>query len=145
MAIIILAFVCLGFLIGNLVGFSSGSTLAVLIPLLFTFAGGSAVGFLPKLPVDTRRLAAGAVIGLSLSCLAGVYTGILISERQLLSPAYIREAASIKPTTRVERGYLQAAVFSEAAVIDQKYRANELSAQEAYEQLYQLVRKGDTQ
>lgn len=145
MAIILFAFVCLGFLIGNLVGFSSGSTLAVLIPLLFTFAGGSAVGFLPKLAVDTRRLAAAAVIGLSLSCLAGVYTGIFISERQLLSPAYIREIASIKPGTRVERGYLQAAVFKEAAVIDQKYRANELTAEQAYEQLYQLIRKGDIQ
>ena len=45
MALIVFAFACLGFLIGNLVGFSSGSTLSVLIPLLFSFAGGSAIAF----------------------------------------------------------------------------------------------------
>lgn len=145
MVIILFAFLCLGFLIGNLVGFSSGSVLAVLLPLLFTFGGGTAVGFLPKLDVDKRRLAAAAVIALSLSCLAGVYVGIFVSERQLLSPAHVRETVSTKPTTREDRGYLRTALFDEATIIDQKFRANELNAEQAYEQLYQLVKKGEMQ
>jgi hypothetical protein len=144
---IVIAFVCLGFLIGNLVGFSSSSSLAVLIPLLFTFAGGSAVGFLPKLEVDTRRLAAGAVIALSLACLAGVYFGIFVSERQLLSPPNVRAVASTSQTTRPERTYfyLRAEELKEVDVIDQKFRSNELTAEQAYEQLYESVKKGGTQ
>jgi hypothetical protein len=148
MIAIVIAFACLGFLIGNLVGLSSGSTLTVLIPLLFTFAGGSAVAFLPKLDVDTRRLAAAAVIALSLSCLAGVYSGIFVSERQLLSPPNIRSAVSAAYTTKADREhlkYLMTQEVTEADVIDQKLRRNELSAEQAYEQLYELVKKGAAQ
>jgi hypothetical protein len=148
MMIVIVAFACLGFLVGNLVGFSSGGTLAVLIPLLFSFAGGSAVAFLPKLDVDTRRLAAAAVIALSLSCLTGVYSGIFVSERKLLSPANIRGAVfasyAAKPDLEYLK-YLRAQESSEIDFIDQKFRRNELTAEQAYEQLYELAKKGGTQ
>lgn len=148
MTIIIVAFVCLGFLVGNLVGFSSGSTLGVLIPLLFSFAGGSAVAFLPKLNVDTRRLAAAAVIALSLSCLTGVYFGIFVSERKLLSPVNIRNAAfaSYAKDSKLENlKYLRAQEIKEVDFIDEKFRGGDLTAEQAYEQLYKEVKKGDAQ
>lgn len=146
MVIIVIAFACLGFLIGNLIGFSSESTLAVLIPLLFTFAGGSAIAFLPNLEVASRKAAAAAVIALSLSCLTGVYCGIFVSERQLLSPPNIRRAVLTEHTARAtDRIYLRAGLFEEIDVIDQKLRRNELTAEQAYEELYQLVKKGTAQ
>jgi len=143
--VIILAFVCLGFLIGNLVGMTSESTIAVLIPLLFTFAGGSAIAFLPKLDDATRKLAAGAVIALSLSCLSGVYCGIFVSERQLLSPPNIRKAALTTVTPRDWRKYLKANDLSELNAIDQQFRNHELTPEQAYQQLYEWVKQGGEQ
>ena len=143
MALIVLAFVCLGFLIGNLVGLSAESTLAVLIPLLFTFAGGSAVAFLPKLDVESRRLAAAAVIALSLSCMAGVYSGIFVSEHQLLSPSSTR-ASSSSTRSIAENKYLKSINMRDVDAIHQQFRTNRLTAEQAYNQLHELVSKGDT-
>ncbi len=148
MIAIVIAFVCLGFLIGNLVGFSSGSTLSVLIPLLFSFAGGSAVTFLPKLDLEARKPVAAAVIALSLSCLGGVYSGIFVTERQLLSPPNIRSAVLTAYTAKADRDnfkYLRTDEVKEADFIDQKFRRNELTSEQAYEQLYELIKKGGTQ
>jgi hypothetical protein len=139
MSINAFAFACLGFLIGNLVGLSATSALAVIIPLLFTFGGGSAIAFLPKLDTASRKLAATAVIALSLSCLIGVYFGIFVSEHQFLSASSTSRQIAI-----AERKYLRSTSLSEVDVIDQKLRTRELTAEEAYRQLYQLV-KGATQ
>ena len=145
--IVVLAFVFLGFLIGNLVGFSStGNALGVLLPLLFTFAGGSAVAFLPKVEAEGRKLAAAAVIALSLSCLAGVYWGLFVSEHQLLSPPEVR---TIRLNTKGPRSetttYYRASRISEVNNIDQRFHNHELTAKDAYEELYALVTKGGVQ
>lgn len=132
----LLAFASLGFLIGSLIGLSAESTLGVVLPLLFAFGGGSAVTFLHKLePVD-RKLAGAAVTALSLFCLAGVYSGIFVSEHQLLSPSADQDAelGSIEA-----RKYLRSVDARLVDVIDQRYKGRELTAAEAYEALYQLA------
>ena len=136
---IVFAFVCLGFLIGNLVGLSAESTLAVIIPLLFTFGGGSAVAFLPKLDAESRKVAATAVVALSLSCLAGVYSGIVVSEYQLLSP----HRGTGKRTAVAEMKYLRSVDLKKVDAIDQQFRTHVLTAEQAYERLYETATKGD--
>ena len=118
----IFAFACLGFVIGNLVGLSAESTLSVVLPLLFAFGGGSAVAFLHKLPPSERRLAAAAVVTLSLSCLIGVYTGIVVSEHQLLSPSI---DDSDDRTAVADRKYLRRIDIEEVQRIDQAYKTGE--------------------
>jgi hypothetical protein len=136
MTLVVLAFACLGFLIGNLVGLSAESTLAVIIPLLFSFGGGSAVAFLPKLALPDRQQAAAAVIALSIACLAGAYFGIFISEHQLLSPASL----SVKRQSSIgEMKYLRAFDMRDVDTIDQQYRTHVFGAEKAYELLHKLV------
>lgn len=139
---IVLAFGSLGFLIGNLVGLSAESTVSVLIPLLFTFGGGSAVALLPKLGQADRLIAATAVVSLSVFCLLGVYAGIVVSERQLLSSAPARDRRAVTAPARAsieERKYLRQVSFDSVALIDQRYKDRLLTATQAYEQLYGLV------
>ncbi len=141
MIMVVVAFACLGFLIGNLVGLSAESTLAVVIPLLFSFGGGSAVALLPKLDQPSRKEASAAVIALSVSCLAGVYSGILVSEYQFLSP----RASSVSGATSIaEKKYLRSLNLNDVDRIDQRYRAGDLTADKAYEQLYQLISSGSS-
>ncbi len=159
---ILLAFVCLGFLIGNLVGLSAESTLSVLVPLLFAFAGGSAIAFLHKLSTPSEQRTAGiAVIGLSLSCLLGVYVGIVVSEYQLLSPTENvveslpqtgqetnlgSDDSSPQPSSRAsiaDRKYLRTVDISLVNQIDHRLKAGEFTTARAYEELYRLVSSGD--
>ena len=80
------SFGALGLLVGNLVGFTAESITASIVPLLFAFGGGSAIAFLQKLSVPDQRTAASAIFGLSLGCLVGLYAGLYVAERQLLTP-----------------------------------------------------------
>jgi hypothetical protein len=136
MALTILAFVCLGLLIGNLVGLSAESTLRVILPLLFTFGGGSAVAFLHKLGPGDRKLAGAAVVGLSLSCLLGTYVGIVVSEHQLLTPAI---AGKVNRSTVTDKKYLRTVDISDVQLVDQRYKAGEYTSERAYEELYKLL------
>ena len=136
----IFAFACLGFLIGNLIGLSAESTLSVVIPLLFSFGGGSAVAFLHKLTPEERKLGAAAVVALSLSCLIGAYTGIMTSEYRLLSP---ETNGKVETRSIEENKYLRTVSFSKVQLIDQRYKVDSaFSAEEAYEKLYKLVSDG---
>ena len=132
-----LAFLMLGFLIGNLVGLSAESVLATLMPLLFAFGGGSAIGFLHKVDEASKQVAFQAILTLSIGCLAGTYMGIAVSEHQLMTPPSRRateERASI-----IGSKYLRSYLTSEAHQIDQLYTSGALDAEGAYDQLYGLV------
>lgn len=88
----------MGLLVGNLVGMSSDHLSRVILGLLFGLIGGSIAALLHKIPVNDRHLAGAALCTLSLGCLVGVYSGIFVSQYQLLTPAsqrtYNSEAAS---------------------------------------------------
>lgn len=133
----ILAFAALGFLIGNMVGLTAESVISALLPLLFAFGGGSAVGLLHKLDADGRKAASGAILSLSIACLVGTYIGITVSEYQLLTPPerrQLRADASIS-----ESKYLRSFLASEASRIDQLKATGILTAEQAYEAQYQLL------
>ena len=130
---VIFAFACLGFLIGNLIGLSAESTLSVVLPLLFAFGSGSAVAFLHKLNINDRKLAASAVAALSISCLIGTYTGVIVSEYQLLTPHKdIKENSS----AIVDRKYLRSFDINYVETIDQSYKSGVYTVEEAYEEIY---------
>ena len=131
-----LAFASLGFLVGNLIGLSAESTLSVVIPLVFAFGGGSAIAFLHNLKPEDRRQAGVAVTALAVACLIGVYCGIFVSEYQLFSPNLTQapETASIE-----SRKYLRNVDVRAVDLVDQRYKSNEITAEQAYETLYDLA------
>jgi hypothetical protein len=140
---VIAAVVCLGFLIGNLVGLSATSALTIILPLLFALAGGSGIAFLHKLAPSERKLASAAVLGLSLSCLVGLYFGMTVSERQWLSPRERRGSSETKRVSVADRKYLRTVDFDSVTWIDVHYQDHRLSADQAYQQLYRLVTRSE--
>lgn len=135
----ILSFLILGFLIGNLAGLSAAGIVRDLLPLLFAFGGGSAVGLLGKLDEQNKQAAYQAIFALSLSCLVGVYTGILVSEYQLLTPEHRRGARAAEPIAELK--YLRSLQIQKADEIDQKLANGMLNPRQAYEALYELVKQ----
>jgi hypothetical protein len=131
------AFISLGFLVGHLAGFSADGVTKSLLPLLFAFVGGSAVAFMQKLQQSDRNRAAIAIIALSLSCLVGLYSGIVVSEYQWLSPD--REVALATRPSVKQRKYLMEHVVPQAKAIDTKLSNEELTQKQAYDQLYELL------
>lgn len=135
---VFLAFACLGFLVGNLIGLSAESTLGVVMPLLFAFGGGSALAFLHQISEANRRTAAKAVVSLTLACLVGTYAGIVVSERQWLTPVELRSTGgSIE-----DRKVLRSLAIAEVDLIDTRYKLGEISAADAYERLHKVVING---
>jgi hypothetical protein len=132
-----LAFAALGFLIGNLVGLTSESVVSALMPLLFAFGGGTAVGFIPKLDAKARTAASVAITALSLMCLAGTYVGIAVSEYQLLTPPERRQARAEASVADLK--YVRSFLVKSADEIDQQRAIGQLTTQQAYEALYKLV------
>ncbi len=139
------AFIALGFLIGQLVGLSSASVTTSILGFLFAFGGGSAIGFLKSLQPDERRLASQAIFALSISCMAGVYVGIYVSEHQLLTPKQVivqreraGEAAAPSAAARVsvtDRKYLKQNITAAVYAIDQKRANGNLTATQAFDEL----------
>lgn len=138
---LVAGFLALGFLIGNLVGMSATSAVTALLGLLFAFAGGSILAFLEKFSSVNLRVASQALLALSLACTIGLYTGIYVSEHQLLSPP---ERFSARADTAgrsafresVEsRKYLRAAIGDGVEAVDGLRRRGDLNDKAAYEML----------
>jgi hypothetical protein len=146
---LILAFVALGFLIGNLIGFSASSSVPAFLGLLFALLGGSLVALLKGLDDANRRVAGQAVLALSLACLSGVYCSVAVNERQLLTPKELRfhaaalgsssaPATSSQPPNPPRGKYLAAGIASQARMIDWQRRTGKLSLADAYNELLSI-------
>ena len=166
---IVLGFLGLGFLIGNIVGMTAESVVTSLLGLLFAFAGGSVLSLMHKLDVADRKLTGQAILSLSLSCLLGLYTGIVVSERRLLSPAVAATAppaqamqpapaatpASPPPESKPQlqarealipsaaKKYLLSLPVSQVDQIDELRQSGKISPEEAYRRLHELVMKSE--
>ena len=157
---LIVAFASTGFLVGNLMGMSASSTVPSFLGLLFALFGGSLIVFLHKLTSEDRVVAGKLVFALSLTCLLGVYTGLFVNERELLTPkerrflpvaAHVgtfgtsctdREHATAQESgtgDRVQNKYLAAGTLSKIDQIDVEKRFAGLSAEDAYQQLRALA------
>ena len=134
-----IAFSCLGFLIGNLIGFTAESVTSSVLALLFAFGGGSAISFMQKLDTQDRATAGKAIVALSLACLLGLYVGIILSEYQLLSPG--GQGQTVRTSVEA-RKYLRGNLISKAHAIDQQLQLGSKTyeqLEEAYEEMYQLI------
>ena len=156
---LIVAFATTGFLVGNLMGMSASSTVPSFLGLLFALLGGSLIAFLHKLTREDRIIAGKLVFALSLTCLLGVYTGLFVNERELLTPKGRRflptavhwapasvsctehEGGSAKETESGTPGrskYLAASTLSKIDAIDVEKRLAGLPAEDAYQKLRAL-------
>jgi hypothetical protein len=148
-ALTLIAFAALGLLVGNVSGLSDAAVTLPLIAALFAFVGGSAIAFLKDVPDAQRGSAALAITGLAIGCLLGVYLGILVREHQLLTPQARRFIATPSeqnaPVTQsgVTR-YLRSSDVQRLGTIDAARRRGALTAQEAYDSLYNLIREENT-
>lgn len=139
---IIAAFLILGLLIGNLTGFTVDSVVGSLITLLFAFGGGSAIAFVKDLDQIARKHVGQTILALSIGCLLGIYMSIYISEHQLFTPLLYR--ASPKESTIDSRKVLRSDLQKTINTIDQLYRDSLISAQDAYESLYESVKQSES-
>jgi hypothetical protein len=130
----LIAFCTLGFLIGTLTAFTADSVVSSLIPLFFAFAGGSAIAFGKNLEKHTRDLAALAILGLSVGCVIGVYSGVYVFEHKLLTPQEMRVA-------RDDSAYLRNLSMSQIDLIDQQKRSGILTTEQAYTELTKVIRR----
>jgi hypothetical protein len=136
---IVIGFAALGLLIGNLVGLTSESAVNPLLSLLFVFVGGSVLGFLHKLDSNDRAIAGGSVLSLSVCCLVGVYFAIWTNQHRWLSPT---PASSTQANpSQTDQSYLRSASMIEADLIDRQKEQGAIGLDEAYAQMYRLVRK----
>jgi hypothetical protein len=131
---LILGFVALGLLVGNLVGMTSESAVTPTLSLLFSAAGGSIVVLLHKVPETERKILGKLLLALSISCLFGIFDGIVVTEHRLLSP---RSATRAQSDTK----YLRSMTSKEIDAIDIEYKSRAISAGEAYSRLYALAKK----
>lgn len=134
---IILAFLFLGFLIGNLVGLTAASVTGSLIALLFAFGGGSAIAFVHRLNASSRKLASYAIVALSFGCLIGIYLSVFVTEHQLLTPESYRKPPSMSSVEA--RKVLRTDTTHRVNIIDQLHKSGQISAEKAYEMLYESI------
>jgi len=137
------AFAMLGLLIGTLVGLTSESVVQSLLGLLFAFMGGSVIALLGKLTAEDRKAASQAIAALSVACLIGIYSGIVVTQHRLLSPRIAKTQAEEAPK-RAEitaETYLRSSMVDKANAIDIMYKNKRITAEKAYEELYAVASK----
>jgi hypothetical protein len=127
-----LGFAGMGLLIGNLVGLTSEKVVTPVIGLLFSFIGASILTVLHKLTHADRMAAGKAILALSVSCLVGVYGGVLVSEHHLLTP---KDAANATVGDR----YLRKGEVVAANGIELQRIQKRLTLEEAYDQMLKLA------
>jgi hypothetical protein len=141
---IIFGFLALGLLIGNLIGLTAESVVISVLGLLFAFGGGSIIAFIGKLSPEDRQLAGKAILALSFACLVGVYSGIGISEWQILSPpekAHLNASTALPRASIADKKYLRSALIEPMDAIDTQLTMGDISSDEAYKRLFELVKR----
>jgi hypothetical protein len=85
-ALLAIAFLATGLLIGTSVAFSDEKLTQGLLAAIFALFGGSLLALLQKLSVVDQIKAAVALCAISLGTLLGIYSGLYVNEFQLLTP-----------------------------------------------------------
>lgn len=132
----VLAFASLGFLVGNIVGMTASSVVNQLIALLFAFIGGTAIALVRKLDKNQLRLASIAISSVCISCLLGVYLGVIVTQYQLLSPSKSNSVASVDNSNlateyRSPQPYLRNNLIKSCQFINQQLQKGNLTSEEA--------------
>jgi len=132
---ICLGMASVGLLVGSLVGMSNDHLSRILLGFLFAFIGGSITALLYKLPKEERKLAGSALFSLSLSCLVGVYSGIIVTQYKLLTPGEHRV------WTEGKTGYLDGLDQNSLKVILDTYKAGGYDLNQTIERINELPQK----
>lgn len=136
------AFAMLGLLIGTLVGLTSESVVQTLLGLLFALMGGSVIALLGKLSPEDRKTASQAIASLSIACLIGIYSGIIVNQYRLLSPRVDSNKPKVPSTVEISKEtYIRSATIDKANAIDIRYHKKLITAEQAYEEMYSLARE----
>jgi hypothetical protein len=134
----------MGYLLGFLAGMTQEAMVQPLVALLFAFLGGSIFVLLAKLTAEDRALAGKMLGALSLFCILGVVTGVVILQHRWLSPHPViaQDVCSSKdpPPACI---YLRSAALTQANIIDQQKRSKLITSDDAYEQLYKIIQDKD--
>lgn len=138
---LVFAFAMLGLLIGTLVSLTAESVVKPLLGLLFASMGGSVIALLSKLRPEDRKAASQAIAALSIACLIGIYSGIIVTQHRLLSPRSESTGpeGTLKRSEIVKDRYLRAAIVKKATAIDIRYKQHQMTLKQAYEELYSLA------
>jgi len=132
-------FLALGLVVGTLVAMSAQSLGQVLLAALFALFGGSLLVLFDKFTIPTQLKVTTAILGISIGTLGGVYSGLYVSEHQLLTPPNLRFQVKSATPSDESRKYLRENTLSDIRAIDTKYRAGLLTPEHAYEQIYALL------
>lgn len=125
----------MGLLVGTLVALSAEALVQALIAALFALFGGSLLALLKNVSaIDQLKTSAG-VLAISIGTLVGLYSGLYINQHQVLTPTALRAS---RPTDVVNT-YLRANVIPEATAIETQYQNKELTAEQAYGRLHELI------
>jgi hypothetical protein len=138
------SFGSLGLLIGLLTGMTASSVVASLLGLLFALLGGSLVAFFDKLDSKQLRWALLSLCSLSVACILGLFMGILLCEFKLLSPrpfgpGIVSEAQKSDDSIGSYK-YLKNQLVEKYDSIHSEYQQRHITAEQAYEQLYNYLR-----
>ena len=133
---IVVGFSCLGLLVGVLTGLTSSPIATTILAAVFTLAGGSLVPLLGR-SQEERKLFGSLLSGFALFCLLGVLSGIFIKANRILTRPGVNAAE--------ETVYLKSAQVSAMDTVNMHYRNREISADEAYRQLWTLVQQNRTE
>jgi hypothetical protein len=132
---IIVGFSCLGLLVGVLTGLTSSPVTTTILASVFTLAGGSLVPLLSKSDAE-RKLLGSLLSGFAFFCLLGVLTGIYLKANRSLTRSGANPAEEIV--------YLKSTQMNAMNTVNLHYRNKEISADEAYRQLWELVQQTRT-
>lgn len=114
---------------------SATSLVQTVITALFALMGGSLIGFLQKLSVENQFKASLGVLGISIGALVGVYSGVYVTQYQLLTPKNLRLSGDSPHKGPLPVLYLRSSQLTDAAAIEEQYRNRQLSPTDAYAEL----------
>jgi hypothetical protein len=134
-----MAFASLGLVIGTLVGLSADSLGKVVIPILFTFAGGSVIAFQEKLEGTKLKVAMQGLLGLGIGSLIGVYSALLITEYRLLTPSEARKRDVSTISKPSDGKYLRRETIDTLILTEQRLRVGTISTEEAAANLRKAI------
>jgi len=124
--------------VGNITGLTSSSISNALLAGVFTFIGGSLVVFQTKLSEIQIKFSLHVIAAFSIATLFGIYSGIYVSENQLLTPLDVRQNAD--DNKNFDRKYLRENVSGEIQKIENEVASGRKSFQEAFDELINLLK-----